>query len=605
VNVDITALESAYRDGTLTPTALVEQIYCDIEAQGERPVWITVVPKQASLLRAAELEASASAHTLPLFGIPFAVKDNFDVEGLPTTAACPAFAHDAAETATVVQRLLDAGAILIGKTNMDQFATGLVGTRSPYGICSSVFNPEYISGGSSSGSAVAVARGLVSFSLGTDTAGSGRVPAAFNQLVGLKPTRGWISTHGLLPACRTLDSVSIFAETCADVARVFQVARGFDPADSYSRVPPPGQGAAPWSVAGAASAFRFGVPTEASLKFFGDEAAHEKFEAAVHALTKLGGEPSHFDYEPFRKAASLLYSGPWVAERLAALKDFLKQHPDAMEPTVGSIIANAGRYSAVEAFDAAYALEALRRETASVWEQVDFLLLPTAPTQYSIAQVQQSPIELNSNLGYYTNFVNLMDLAAVAVPAGFKTNGLPFGVSLIGKAFTDDGLLQVADRLHRSLAVTLSGSERTLAATPPIAPAPAPHGCILMAVVGAHLTGQPLNWQMTQRKARLLRATRTHGDYRLYAVPHTTPPKPGLVYEPGFGGEGIEVEVWAMPEDTVGSFLNAIPPPLSLGTLRLADGSTVKGFLCEPSGIAGAQEITHLGGWRKYIQGLR
>jgi allophanate hydrolase len=602
--VDITALQSAYRAGTLTPTALVEQIYRDIEAQGERPVWITLVPREQSLQRAAELETTASAGALPLFGIPFAVKDNFDVEGLPTTAACPAFAHDAVETATVVQRLLDAGAILIGKTNMDQFATGLVGTRSPYGICSSVFDSEYISGGSSSGSALAVARGLVSFSLGTDTAGSGRVPAAFNQLVGLKPTRGWISTHGLLPACRTLDCVSILAETCGDAARVFQAARGFDAKDAYSRVPAPGQGAAPWSVPGAASAFRFGVPTAESLQFFSDEGAREKFDAAIEALAALGGDPVRFDYEPFRKTASLLYSGPWVAERLAALKDFVNEHLDDMDPTVGGIVSGAIRYSAVEAFDAYYALESLRRETASVWEQVDFLLLPTAPTHYTIAQVQQAPVELNSSLGYYTNFVNLLDLAAIAVPAGFKPNGLPFGVSLIGKAFTDDGLLQVADRLHRSLAITLGGSERELAATPAIDPSSAPHGCILMAVVGAHLTGQPLNWQMTQRKARLVRTTRTHGDYRLYAVPNTTPPKPGLVYAPGFGGRGIEVEVWAMPEDTVGSFLNAIPPPLSLGTLRLADGSIVKGFLCEPAGIAGAQEITHLGGWRKYIQEL-
>jgi allophanate hydrolase len=568
-----------------------------------RPVWISLVPRESNLLRAAELETSPSHKSLPLYGIPFAVKDNFDVEGMSTTAACPAFAHDAVATATIVKRLLDAGAILIGKTNMDQFATGLVGTRSPYGICSSVFNPEYISGGSSSGSAIAVARGVVSFSLGSDTAGSGRVPAAFNQLVGLKPSRGWISTQGLLPACRTLDCVSIFAETCADVARVFKVSRGFDAADDYSRIPAPGEGAAPWSVAGSASAFRFGVPTEESLEFFGDEAAQEKFGGAVGALRALGGEAIRFDYEPFRKAASLLYSGPWVAERLAALKDFVQEHPGDLEPTVAGILSGASRFSAVEAFDAAYALAALRRETGSVWEQVDFLLLPTAPTHYTIAQVQQAPVALNSNLGYYTNFVNLLDLAAIAVPAGFKDNGLPFGVSLIGKAFTDDGLLQIADRLHRSLATTLGGSDRKLADTPAISPSPAPHGCILMAVVGAHLTGQPLNWQMTQRKARLLRATRTHGDYRLYAVPNTTPPKPGLVYEPGYGGQGIEVEVWAMPEDTVGSFLNAIPPPLSLGTLRLADGSTVKGFLCEPSGIVGAQEITHLGGWRKYIEG--
>lgn len=601
--MDISSLENAYRDGSLTPSAIVMQIYREIRAQGERPVWIELIPEERNLLRAAELESSPSARTQPLYGIPFAVKDNFDVAGLQTTAACPAFAHQASETATAVQRLLDAGAILIGKTNMDQFATGLVGTRSPYGICSSVFNPDYISGGSSSGSAIAVARGLVSFSLGSDTAGSGRTPAAFNQLVGLKPSRGWISTHALLPACQTLDCVSIFAETCSDAARVFQVARGFDTADPYSRVPTPGQGAAPWSIKGSAEPFRFGVPTAASLQFFGDDDAAKSFNAAIEAALALGGEPVRFDYEPFHKAASLLYSGPWVAERLAAVKDFLEAHPEDFDPTVGAIIAGAQRYTAVEAFEAFYALEALRRQTDTIWNRVDFLLLPTVPTHYTIAQVQQSPIELNSNLGYYTNFVNLLDLAAVAVPAGFKSNALPFGVSLIGRAFTDDGLLQIADRLHRCLASTLGGSERKLSATPEISAASAPPGCILMAVVGAHLTGQPLNWQMTQRKARLVRTTRTQADYRLYAVPNTTPPKPGLVYEPGFNGDGIEVEVWAMPEDTVGSFLNAIPPPLSLGTLRLADGSTVKGFLCEPAGIAGAHEITHLGGWRKFVQG--
>ena len=599
--MNITALESAYRNGTLTPTTVVERIYDQIDAQGAAPVWITLVSREQSLGRARELEASTAPATLPLFGIPFAVKDNFDVEGLPTTAACPAFAHDATTTATAVRKLIDAGAILIGKTNMDQFATGLVGTRTPYGVCSSVFDPAYISGGSSSGSAVAVARGLISFSLGTDTAGSGRVPAAFNQLVGLKPSRGWISTHGLLPACRTLDCVSVFGETCGDVARVFKVLRGLDPADAYSRIPLPGQGAAPWSAAGV---FRFGVPTAAGLEFFGDDDARGKFDEAIGALEALGGEPVRFDYEPFRKAASLLYSGPWVAERLAALQDFVQHHTADMDPTVGGIIAGAGRYSAVEAFDAAYTLEALRRETESVWGQVDFLLLPTTPTHYTIAEVNEAPVTLNSNLGYYTNFVNLLDLAAVAIPAGFKGNGLPFSVSLIGKAFTDDGLLQFADRLHRNLATTLGGSARKLAEAPAIDTPPAPPGCILMAVVGAHLTGMPLNWQMTQRKARLVCTTRTHGDYRLYAVPNTTPPKPGLVYEPGFGGQGIEIEVWAMPEETVGSFLNAIPPPLSLGTLRLANGSTVKGFLCEPSGILGAQEITHLGGWRKYIQGL-
>ena len=605
--MDISSLENAYRTGTLTPGAEVARIYNAIERTGERPVWISLFPREEALARAHTLEADEAARKLPLYGIPFAVKDNFDVAGMETTAACPAFAHRPDKTATIVQKLTDAGAILIGKTNMDQFATGLVGTRTPYGICSSVFNAEHISGGSSSGSAVAVASGLVSFSLGTDTAGSGRVPAAFNNLVGLKPTRGLLSTNGLLPACRTLDCATIFAETCADASRVFAVVRGFDAEDAYSRTPRPGEGATPWSAAttesgGAlSSGFRFAVLNAASREFFGDEASAAQYEAAVSALTALSGTPVEFDYAHFRDAASLLYKGPWVAERLAALKDFFAGDPKTVDPTVGSIIRGAAKYTAVEAFNAAYALESLRRQTAGLWQQADFLLLPTAATHYTVEQVKAAPIELNTNLGYYTNFVNLLDLAAVAIPAGFKTNNLPFGVTLVGQAFTDEGLLRIADRLHRALSKTLGGSSRDLAATPPAATNAAPNGCILMTVVGAHLTGQPLNWQLTQRKARLVHSTRTHGDYRFYALANTTPPKPGLVYSPGFGGEGIEVEVWAMPEETVGSFLSLIPSPLGLGTVCLADGSLVKGFLCEPAGLEGAEEISHLGGWRRYI----
>ena len=582
--MDIASLECGYRNGTLTPSVVVEQIYAEIAQAGERPVWITLVLKENNLARAQMLKADETAHALPLYGVPFAVKDNFDVAGLPTTAACPAFSHVATKTATVVHKLLDAGAILIGKTNMDQFATGLVGTRTPYGICSSVFNSEYISGGSSSGSAVAVALGMVSFSLGTDTAGSGRVPAASNQLVGLKPTRGRVSTNGLLPACRTLDCVSIFAGTCADAARVFAVSCGFDPADPFSRPQSPGEGAAPWSLA---SSFRFGVPTPESMEFFGDDAAAACYRTAVESLMELGGEAVAFDYEPFHKAASLLYKGPWVAERLAAIKEFLAKKPETVDPTVDAIIRSAREHSAVDAYEGAYALAELRRMTAAVWETVDFLLLPTTPTHYTIEQVLATPVELNVNLGFYTNFVNLLDFAAVVVPAGFKLDGLPFGVTLIGMAFTDDGLLSIADRLHRRLAKTIGGGMQELAATPSLTGSATLDGCALMAVVGAHLSGQPLNWQLTERKARLVTTTRTNGDYRLYA--------------PGFGDKGIEIEVWVMPEDTVGSFLNAMPPPLALGTIRLADGSMVKGFLCEPAGIEGAQEITHVGGWREFV----
>ncbi len=595
--MDIASLHASYRMKITSPTEIVREIYAAIHEQGERPVWITLVEAERSVARAAELESAGDTQMLPLYGIPFAVKDNFDVAGLPTTAACPAFSKVASATAEAVRRLLDAGAILIGKTNMDQFATGLVGTRTPYGICSSVFNEEYISGGSSSGSAVAVAKGLVSFALGTDTAGSGRVPAAFNQLVGLKPTRGLVSTTGLLPACRTLDCVSVFAETCSDAAQVLEVLGAPDALDPFSRTPQPGEVAAPWI----ASKFRFGVPTEDALEFFGDDLAKASYAHAVASLTQLGGEKVLFDYASFRSAADLLYNGPWVAERLAAIRDFAETRADAMDSTVARIIRGASRFTAVDAFEAQYKLKESSKEAEGIFECVDILLLPTTPTIYKIAEVQAAPLQLNTNLGYYTNFVNLLDLAAVAIPAGIRQDGLPFGVSLIGKAFTDQALLAVADRLHRKLAITLGGSARLLSDTPPIASDPSPKGCVLMAVVGAHLTGQPLNWQLTMRGARLVRTVRTLGDYRLYVLPNSTPAKPGLVYSPGWDGPGIEVEVWAMPENTVGSFLNGIPAPLCLGTLHLEDGSSVKGFLCEPAGIVGAEEITRLGGWRDYL----
>ena len=596
--VNIESLTQAYRTRTTTPTEVLRQIYQQIRSLGESPIWICLASEEDCLLRAAFLEQIVDLASLPLYGIPFAVKDNFDVAGMPTTAACSSFSYIASETAEAVQRLLNAGAILIGKTNMDQFATGLVGTRSPYGVCSSVFNSDYISGGSSSGSAVAVALSLVSFSLGTDTAGSGRVPAALNQLVGTKPTRGLVSAHGVLPACKTLDCVSIFTKTCAEAATVLDVLRGRDTKDPYSREASPGMDAAPWLL----SSFRFGVPTKETLEFLGDHQSEECFVSAIQAIVSLGGELVSFDYSPFRDAASLLYNGPWVAERYAALQPFVIDHLDSLDPTVAKIVSGAARFSAVDAFTAQYKLQELRIKTDEVMQEVDFLLLPTTPTTYTIDEVLNSPIELNSNLGYYTNFVNLLDLAAVAIPAGMKGNGLPFGISLIGKAFSDSALLAMGDRLHRSLATYLGGSTQLLADTSSLYSGTVPPGCVLIAVVGAHLTGQPLNWQLTNRKARLVRTVRSHSDYRLFVLPNSVPPKPGLVFEPGYGGNGIELEIWAMPENAVGSFLNAIPPPLSLGTVLLEDLTQVKGFLCEPAGIVGAQEITTLGGWRAYIQ---
>jgi allophanate hydrolase len=608
--MNITALHRAYAESRLTPTTLIEQILERIVTEGLKPVWITVIPKADILARAAALEKEDPTK-LPLYGVPFAVKDNIDVAGIPTTAACPAFAYVPTVSATVVQKLEAAGAILIGKTNMDQFATGLVGTRSPFGVCSSVFSKDYISGGSSSGSSVAVAKGLVSFSLGTDTAGSGRVPAMFNNLIGLKPTRGIISTAGVVPACRTLDCVSIFAETAKDAATVLAIASGPDPRDTYSRVPYPGDGASPW--AGSAT-FRFGVPPAASLEFFGDPHNPALFQSAVQALTRLGGIPVEFDLKPFLAAASLLYNGPWIAERYAAVGAFAETHSADMDPVVAAIVEGAKKYTAAEAFEGQYTMQSLHAETAAIWRTFDVMLLPTSPRTYTLKEIADQPIERNSHLGTYTNFVNLMDLAAVALPAGMRPASasepaLPFGVSLIGRTFSEPALLPLADRLHRALGTTIGGSRQPLTDSAKLDPAPVPNGCLLLAVVGAHLTGQPLNWQLTDRGGRLIRTCKTHPDYKLYALANTIPPKPGLVRVPGSSGSsqgpGIEVEVWALPADSVGSFIDGIPQPLGIGKLMLEDGTQVMGFIVEPEAINTAQEITQLGGWRNYLATLR
>jgi allophanate hydrolase len=553
-------------------------LYDRMESAPLNPVWISLVSRARALARAHEVETNA--HML-LVGMTFAVKDNIDVSGMPTTAGCPAYAYTPASSATVVRRLEDAGAILIGKTNMDQFATGLVGTRSPFGACSSVFDERYISGGSSSGSAVAVAKGLVTFSLGTDTAGSGRVPAAFNNLIGLKPTRGLLSSAGAVPACRTLDCVSILASTCDVAHLIWRAAKGFDSGDPFSRTPRPGEDAAPWLNA----PFRFGVPPPEQLEFFGDEEARTLYEKAVCNVKNLGAEKIEVDFSIFRAAADLLYEGPWVAERLAAIQSFIRGHSDEMNPVVRGIISGGKRYTAVDVYEAEYRLMDLRRAAAKQWARMDVLVLPTTGTIYTHDQVASDPVKMNTNLGYYTNFVNLMDLAAVAAPAGFRSNGLPFGISFIGPAFSDEALLALA---HRYLG----------AKSPLLDKAP---GCVELAVVGAHLTGQPLNSQLTQRGARLKKSCRTASGYRLYALAGSKPRKPGLARDDQFQGAGIEVEVWTIPEDQFGSFVAEIPEPLGVSNVTLDSGELVKCFICQPYALASATEITRFGGWRNYL----
>jgi allophanate hydrolase len=586
--LNLGSVRQLYRSGKAGPSDVVAEVYDRIRSGPLAPIWISLVPRETALAQARALERDPLAAARPLYGMPFAVKDNIDVAGLATTAGCPDYAYLPERSATVVEALVDAGAIPIGKTNMDQFATGLVGTRSPHGACSCVFDERYISGGSSSGSAVALASGQVSFALGTDTAGSGRVPAAFNNLVGLKPTRGLLSTRGVVPACRTLDCVSIFTNTCHDAHTLWQVARGFDAADPFSRARKPGQGAAPWPV----GPFRFGVPDDDQLEFFGDEEAAGLYYRAVRDMEALGGRRMTIDFSAFRAAAELLYAGPWVAERYAAIGPFLEAHGDRMDPVVREIIGGARRFTATQAFEAEYRLSELRRASEAQWAHMDFLLLPTAATMYTHEEVAADPIGLNSRLGFYTNFVNLLDLAAVAVPAGFRSTGLPFGISLIGPAFSDEALLAVADRYHR---------RHSQPPGPAVNPGLEAPGCISLAVVGAHLTGESLNWQLTERGARKVKTCRTSAGYRLYALERTVPPKPALVRDESYSGQGIEVEVWAIPEDEFGSFVAAVPPPLGIGNATLDSGEEVKCFICEPGAIAGAPEITRFGGWLAYL----
>jgi allophanate hydrolase len=552
-------------------------------------VWITRLAESEVLARAERVDRRvASGEVLPLAGVPFAVKDNIDVAGLPTTAACPAFAYEAGETAPVVQSLLDAGAVLIGKTNLDQFATGLVGTRSPYGACGSVYNRDYVSGGSSSGSAVAVAAGLVAFALGTDTAGSGRVPAAFNHLVGLKPTRGRWSAGGLVPACRTLDCITVFASSAAEAGAVDAVAAGFDPADPFSRRDP-AAGRAPMPAA-----VKVGLPRADQLEWFGDAQSARLFQAARVRVEAMGGQTVEVDIAPLLAAAQLLYQGPWVAERTASAETLLRTRPETIHPVVRAILQGGWAISAVETFKADYKLREHQRAAEALWEAVDVLLLPTAPTIYRIAEVLAEPVALNSNLGRYTNFVNLLDMSAIAVPAGFRDNATGFGVTFIAPAWADRALVELAGRYE--------------AAGPRIEPPPLDletlPARVRLAVVGAHLAAMPLHWQLTSREAVLARRCRTAAAYRLYAMAGTVPPKPALVHV-GEGGASIEVEVYDLSVEAFGSFVAEVPAPLAIGTVTLDDGAEVKGFVAEPRALDGAVDITHFGGWRRYMASKR
>lgn len=575
------AIADAVNSGATTALAVMEETLARLAAYDAHQPQVWIARADAAALRAAAraIDARVAAgERLPLAGVPYAAKDNIDVLGLETTAACPAFAYQPERSATVIARLEAAGAICVGKTNLDQFATGLVGTRSPYGIPRNAYNRDYVSGGSSSGSAVATAAGLVAFALGTDTAGSGRVPAAFNHLVGLKPTKGRWSTRGLVPACRSLDCITVFADRLEDAALVDAVVAGFDAEDAWSRQLADLQLAAK----------HIGVPRQGQRQFFGDVEAEYLFDRALAALAR-DYALVEVDIDPLLEAAQLLYGGPWVAERTHAVAGLLESNPLAIDPVVREVIAPGSAMTATELWNGIYRLAELQRVAEGMWEGVDALAFPTTGTTYRVAELLEAPVALNSNLGRYTNFVNLLDMAAIAVPAGAKSNRTGFGITFIGPAHSDKAL------------IALAKAYLTSAALPP--PPPLDLGdrmeTVKLAVVGAHLEGMPLHWQLTSRGATFLGPATTAPSYRLYAMADSVPPKPALVHTED--GAAIALEIYELDMASFGSFTAEVPPPLAIGTVQLADGSSVKGFVAEPRALTGAQDITHLGGWRAYI----
>lgn len=526
---------------------------------------------------------------MPLFGVPFAVKDNIDIAGIPTTAACAAFSCVADTSATPVQRLIDSGAVWVGKTNLDQFATGLSGTRSPFGRLPSALHPDHISGGSSAGSALAVSLGVIPFALGTDTAGSGRVPAAFNNIVGLKPTPGRVSTFGVVPACRSIDCVSVFALTVADAVTVLGAIEGSDEHDPYSVFTP---GIRQWSAP-----LRIGVPDPVSL----DVTWQPQWQHAVELMRSQGHSVQPTDFSALHAVGNSLYGGAWVAERLVTMQSLLEHEPEAIESTVRSIVAKAADFSAADAFRAIYALKSSQSEFKRFWEHLDVLMVPSTPEHPTFAQIDADPIGVNARLGRYTNFVNLLGWCAIAVPAGLTAAGLPFGITFIARGSSDVALARIASQFQLASPATMGA---TSVAVPegefkPLIE-PACELTIPLAVVGAHLSGMPLNGQMIEAGARLNRVTTTSPRYRLHALPESKPPKPGLerVAE---GGSAIIVEVWDTPMTSVGQLLARIPPPLGLGNLELSDGTWVKGFICEPAGLIGATDVSEFGGWRAWV----
>lgn len=596
-SLNLLSLRKAYLKHSITVTEVIQEVLRRTEKFKDHNIWISLQPAEILLAQAKQLQQQ-DPQQLPLYGIPFAVKDNIDCAGLPTTAACPDFSYLPETTAFAVQLLIAAGAVFIGKTNMDQFATGLTGTRSPepYGICKNAFDSDYISGGSSSGSAVAVALDIVSFSLGTDTAGSGRIPAAFNNIVGLKPTRGLISCSGVVPACRSLDCVSIFSRTAVEAEYLLAVLNKADTGDVYARSER--NLLAPIEETGAAAQLRFGVPKPEQLNYFGDNESGNLFRQAVANLQTLG-EVVEIDYQPFLEAAALLYDGAWIAERYAGIRYFAEAHPEQIHPVVRQVLSNAKDKNAIDAFDAMHRLQQLKQKALSVLNGLSCIVTPTAPRIYKIEEVLASPVLLNSNLGYYTNYMNLLDLCAVAVPSGFYANGLPFGITLFAPALSDLRLLEFAKGIEQFQQSASEGIEK-VDDNPEISCA-VTNRYRRIAVCGAHMHGLSLNRQLLDLGAKFYSTARTSANYRLFSLAIAPPERPGLIRAEGHG-QAIELELWDLPKENWADFVANIKSPLCIGSVELEDGRWEYGFLCENYPIMRSVEITHFGGWRNFLK---
>jgi allophanate hydrolase len=593
VTETVAEILDAYRRGAVQPGDIVARSFERIRAHDDPAIFIAL-REEADVVAEARALVRGGDKTLPLYGIPVAVKDNIDVKGLPTTAACPAYSYRPNKDATCVARLRQAGALVLGKTNLDQFATGLVGMRTPYGIGRNLFDQKLIPGGSSAGSALAVGAGLAPLALGTDTAGSGRVPAAFSNIVGLKPSCGLVSTAGVVPACRTLDCVSVLALTVDDAMAMLRVIAGPDPADPFSR-PRPVHAVGPMP-----DGLKLGVPLPGQRLFFGDRASEAAYDAALARLSALGAKIVEIDVEPFYATARLLYEGPWVAERYLTARALIASSPESLHPVTRQVILSGAHGTAADAFAAFYQLEELRQVRDRTLRAIDALVLPTAPTIYAIDEVLADPIGLNSRLGTYTNFVNLLDMCGLAVPASIRPDGIPFSVTLLAPAGDDAALAAIGREFHAATGLPLGALQHP---QPPLArlPAAPAEGEIPIAVVGAHLSGMPLNGELRAAGGRLIERTATAPHYRLYALAGARPPKPGLLRVQKGAGAATEVEVWALSEAAFGRFVAAVPSPLSIGTLELDSGRSVKGFLVEAEAVAGARDISSFGGWRAFM----